>query len=202
MGDRRRSRRETGATSAPATKGAGGAEASLRPAIRSARAVAVFAALVVLGTGVDLVSKHLVFTALSESATLSVEVIGDFLRLTLSTNPGIVFGIEVPGWLVLLATLAAVVVVLVLFATSSARSWGLHVALALVLAGSLGNAHDRLFSRVWLPGETAARTGEVRDFLDVNLYFMRWPAFNVADALLVVGVAVIVVQMVRERPRG
>ena len=68
------------------------------------------------------------------------------------------------------------------------RFWGLHAGLAMVLGGSIGNAYDRLFARVWLPGELEPRIREVRDFVEVDLYFMTWPVFNVADALLVVGV--------------
>ncbi len=175
---------------------------SLPPACRSGWAAGTFLGVVGLGTAADLLSKHYAFAALGSSSRRSVEVMGDFLRFTLSANKGIVFGIDVPAWLVLAATLGAIVVVLLLFATSSSRSRGLHVALGMVLAGSLGNAYDRLFGQVRLPGEAAVRTGQVRDFIDVNLYFMRWPVFNVADVLLVVGVFLIVLHLLRESRRG
>lgn len=163
--------------------------------------MATFLAVAMLGTAADLLSKHYAFAHLLGSASRSVQVIGEFVRFTLSTNRGIVFGIEVPGGLILGATLAAVAVVVFLFASSPRRCWGLHVALGMVLGGSLGNAYDRLFSHVRLPGETAPRVGQVRDFIDVSLYFIRWPVFNVADALLVVGVGLIAVHMLRDRSR-
>lgn len=201
MGQGRGSR--NGRVRKPALSGGHGdeGEQASRPAYRSARTVTVFLSVVVLGTAADLLAKHYAFACLMEAPMRSVEVIGSFLRLTLSTNRGIVFGIEVPGWLILAAMLGAMAVVVFLFATSSVRWWGLHVALGMVLAGSLGNAYDRLFGYVCFSGEPGPRTEEVRDFIDVDLYFMRWPVFNIADALLVVGVALIVLHMLRDRRR-
>jgi signal peptidase II len=155
--------------------------------------------VVAAGAAADLVSKAVVFERLAESAHRSCTVVPRVLRFTLSTNPGIVFGLPVPGWLVLVATLAAAVTVVALFATSSRRRWGLHLALAMVLAGSLGNAYDRLFSRVHFAGEPLPRTHQVRDFIDFHV--INYPVFNVADVLLVVGVLLILLQLHRQRRR-
>ena len=62
---------------------------------------------------------------------------------------------------------------LVFFTRSGGRHPVLPVALGLVLGGSLGNLLDRV------------RLGHVTDFLD----FRFWPAFNLADVFIVVGVA-------------
>jgi signal peptidase II len=64
---------------------------------------------------------------------------------------------------------------LVFFARSGGRHPVLPVALGLVLGGSLANLVDRV------------RLGHVTDFLD----FVAWPAFNLADTFIVVGVAIL-----------
>jgi signal peptidase II len=65
----------------------------------------------------------------------------------------------------------------------------MHVSLALILGGAAGNLYDRLFSAVRLPGLEPIR-GHVRDFIDCR--DLAYPyIFNVADALLVAGAAMI-----------
>ena len=82
-------------------------------------------------------------------------------------------------------SIAAVGFILFLFWRSSPRAWPLHVALALILAGALGNLYDRVLY------------SEVRDMLRLfpttNLY--PW-VFNLADAALVVGVGVMLLMSV------
>jgi signal peptidase II len=150
-----------------------------------------------LGASADLLSKHFVFAALLGREGHRATVIPGVLRLTLSTNPGIVFGIRLPGPLVPIATLAMVAVVILLFASSSRRFWGLHLGLGMVLGGALGNAYDRLLASVRFPDEPLARTHQVRDFIDV--YVIGYPVFNVADILLVIGVGLIILHMLRGR---
>ncbi len=170
---------------------------SVDPAYRSRRCLVAFGAVTAAGLAADLLSKHFVFAALGGQANPSLEIIPGLLRFRLSTNPGIVFGLPVPGWMVLIASVAAVAAVVYIFATSPRRSGWLHAGLALVLGGSLGNTYDRLFARVRLPHQAMERVGEVRDFIDV--YPIRYPIFNVADILLVVGVGLILLHMLLGR---
>ena len=69
---------------------------------------------------------------------------------------------------------------LLFFARSGARHPVLPVALGLVIGGSVSNLVDRV------------RLGHVTDFLD----FRYWPAFNLADSFIVVGVAILLVALV------
>jgi signal peptidase II len=106
-------------------------------------------------------------------------------------NSGIAFGLFASATVVvILATGAAVAWMLVFFARAGARHPILPVALGLVIGGSTSNLLDRV------------RLGYVTDFLD----FRYWPAFNLADSFIVVGVLVLVVALVRadrepRRPR-
>ena len=198
MSQSRRSRNgPANAKAPPATEGMQEPAERARRAWRCFSSVILFAVVFVAGTAADLLSKWAVFdwlihTPPPRSATLAPGL----LRFTLWTNPGIVFGLRVPGTIVFLASAAAAVTVLVLFATSSPRFWGLHAALAMVLAGAVGNAYDRLFGYVRFPEEFAAHVGEVRDFIDV--YAIHYPIFNVADVLLVVGVGIIMIHVLRQ----
>jgi signal peptidase II len=89
-------------------------------------------------------------------------------------NSGIAFGLFSSATSVVIAlTALALIWMLVFFARSGARHPILPVALGLVLGGSIANLLDRV------------RLGHVTDFLD----FRFWPAFNLADLFIVVGVA-------------
>lgn len=159
-----------------------------RLAWRSPWAIALFALSAGIGLAGDLLTKHAAFAALGSSPEPSRSVIDGFLSLRLSLNPGIVFGIDwLPGWAVLLATVAAMVLMTAVFAASTPGERLLHAACGMVLGGAAGNAFDRL------------QTGVVRDFIDVRIPVVNyhWPTFNVADVLLVVGLAVIILHLWR-----
>ena len=91
-------------------------------------------------------------------------------------NSGIAFGLFASATaVVILLTAAAVAWMLYFFARSGSRHPILPVALGLVIGGSVSNLVDRV------------RLGHVTDFLD----FRFWPAFNLADTFIVVGVGIL-----------
>ncbi|MFP4396355.1 MAG: signal peptidase II [Anaerolineales bacterium] len=105
------------------------------------------------------------------------------LSFTYVKNTGASFGMF-PNMNVAFAVLSVIVLVLmaVFQFTIPPQVWIVHVALALVMGGALGNLIDR-FTR-----------GYVVDFLDVNFWpFATWPVFNVADSAIVVGVAILLI---------
>jgi signal peptidase II len=96
-------------------------------------------------------------------------------------NSGIAFGFFPSATAaVIVLTAGAVAWMLVYFARSGGRHPVLPIALGLVLGGSLSNLADRI------------RLGHVTDFLD----FRYWPAFNLADSFIVIGVGMILVALV------
>ena len=100
-------------------------------------------------------------------------------------NSGIAFGFFSSATaVVIVLTAIAVGWMLVFFARSGARHPVLPVALGLVIGGSVANLLDRV------------RLGHVTDFLD----FRYWPAFNLADTFIVVGVAILFGALVGGRP--
>ncbi|MGE3259982.1 MAG: signal peptidase II, partial [Geobacter sp.] len=86
-------------------------------------------------------------------------------------------------------TLVAAVVILVVLRKLRADQRLAQVALAMIFSGAIGNLIDRI------------RLGEVIDFLDVYWKSYHWPAFNVADSLICVGVALVAFDMLQEERR-
>lgn len=109
-------------------------------------------------------------------------------------NPGIAFGQLQDGgefgrWmLAALAALAAVGVLLYLFRTERTEDRVLG-ACALLLAGVAGNLTDRV------------RLGHVIDFIEVHLGSFQWPTFNVADAAICTGAALLALDLILEGRR-
>jgi signal peptidase II len=121
----------------------------------------------------DQVTKHIVSSQLALDD--SIHVLGPF-SIHHVQNSGIAFGLFANATaLVTALTAVAVGWMLVFFARSGARHPVLPVALGLLIGGSASNLVDRI------------RLGHVTDFLD----FRYWPAFNLADTFIVVGVGIL-----------
>ena len=142
-----------------------------------ARWLGVSAAVVVA----DLATKAWVSHAL---ATGDVVRVTPFFNLVLTHNPGAAFSFlaGAGGWQRWFFTAVAVVisVVLVALLRKPHRDWLVPLALSLVLGGALGNLWDRL------------TLGHVVDFLQLHAGGYYWPAFNVADSAITVGVVLLV----------
>jgi signal peptidase II len=130
-------------------------------------------AVAVSAIAADQATKHVVASqlALGERA----HVIGPFSIHHLQ-NSGIAFGLFASATaVVIVLTTIAVGWMLAFFARSGARHPILPAALGLVIGGSVSNLADRV------------RLGHVTDFLD----FRYWPAFNLADSFIVIGVGIL-----------
>ena len=141
--------------------------------------------MVGLGLLADLLSKWYAWEKLADIPEQTQEVIPGILDWKLVYNPGVAFGIELGRWPILFAVVVGIVLILWLFFTSSKSAISYHVGLALILSGALGNLYDRLTEPFM-----------VRDFID----FRFWPTFNLADAWLCVGVALVGLCILRAGP--
>ena len=141
------------------------------------------AAVAVAAIIADQLTKHIVSSQLALDD--EVKLIGP-LSIHHVQNSGIAFGLfsSATAAVIVLTTLA-VGWMLLFFARSGSRHPVLPVALGLVIGGSVSNLVDRV------------RLGHVTDFLD----FRYWPAFNLADSFIVVGVGILLVALVAaDRP--
>ncbi len=150
---------------------------------RVGRAWGLAAALAVVVLVLDQVVKDIVehHIVLGEQ----VNVLGP-LKLTLSHNEGIAFGLAGGGGILLVAiSLIALAVVLWLFSRDPTRS-GMWVATGLLAGGAFGNLVDRI------------RHGHVTDFIELP----HWPPFNLADCAITCGVVILLVIYLREAERA
>jgi signal peptidase II len=153
------------------------------PSRRRLDARLVFAAIAVLAYAADLGSKQWALSALADG---DQPLIGDWLTLHLTFNPGAAFSTGTDFTIVFTA-LATVAVGVVLWLSRRVGSVGWALALGLLLGGVAGNLTDRL---VRAP-ETFH--GHVVDFLMLP----HWPVFNVADMCINVAAGLIILQTFR-----
>jgi signal peptidase II len=120
-----------------------------------------------------------------------IDVVPGFATLTLVMNPGLAFGLlgSVPvGWRWMVAALSLVALaVLARVALRVLPAGGVvdHVAIGLIFGGAIGNLIDR------------ARFGAVVDFVDLHVRGYHWPAFNVADSSISIGVVLLAFRLLR-----
>ena len=131
----------------------------------------------------------------------SISVIGNFFRITFTENPGMAFGFD-PGsdfkLLISIFSLVASVGLLIYLFASRNKSLSLRIAIALILAGALGNVFDRMFYGL-IYHYAPLFYGKVVDFFDFDFFnftlfgrsYDRWPIFNIADASVTVGVLIL-----------
>lgn len=126
----------------------------------------------------DQLTKAWAVAALSETPT---SIVGTTIELRLSRNPGGAFSMF-QGFTPVLAVLAVLVAVVLVRVLQRTRDRVILVALALVLAGAVGNLLDRLFRA---PGFLR---GAVIDFIGIG----QFPTFNVADSAITIGAVLLV----------
>ena len=155
--------------------------------------VVLFWVIALLGAGFDLGSKAYVFRWLGEPGDrLPYTVVPNILELQTNYNRGALWGFmhKVPHSSLIFAMLsiiAAIGIVIWLFRLRAAVDRGLTIALALIMAGALGNCYDRLV------------LGQVRDFVHfyVDAVNFNCAIFNFADNFLVIGAVVLVLLALR-----
>ncbi len=122
----------------------------------------------------------------------SIELIPDYLRLSYIRNPGVAFGLFADfqsAWkpYVLAAMAVAAVIVIIIYSSRMpSNRLLLQLALAITLGGILGNFMDRIAH------------GYVVDFIEFHVKeVFHWPTFNVADSAITVGIALLLIDTVK-----
>lgn len=137
----------------------------------------------------DQLSKTLVDRSLNLGE--SIFVLGNFFKITYVLNPGGVFGTRlVSGAFYTILAISFIFLALYFFFCTKIDIKFYRLGWALILGGALGNVLDRF------------RFGQVLDFLDFDFFNIdilgiikldRWPVFNLADASITCGVAIILI---------
>jgi signal peptidase II len=158
-----------------------GPSGSSREAVTRAQLWLFTTALVI--TALDQVVKRVVVNTMELHQ--SIDVFGTFVRLTRTANTGGAFGIlrGRSSWFIVVSIVAAVAIA----ALSRQIARGRRVerlAFGLIMGGAVGNLIDRI------------HLGSVIDFVDIGGSAYRWPAFNVADSAITIGVTLLAVSIV------
>ena len=129
---------------------------------------------------VDRITKYYISSSMSLGEKTSV--IDDFFYLTHHTNKGAAWGIfHNADMTFVLGILSVVVSIVLVFIFLRFDKWPVHLSLAMIISGALGNAYGRILH------------GEVTDFLDFYIFGYDFPIFNVADIMVTVGTALLIV---------
>jgi len=131
----------------------------------------------------DQVTKYLVVDSME--LYQSIEIL-PFFNLTYVHNPGAAFSFlaDQGGWqrwfFTAIAAIASIIFTVWLAKTPKTQTM-LNIAFALMLSGALGNLIDRVLF------------GYVIDFLDFYIAGKHWPAFNIADSMIFIGAALMII---------
>ncbi len=150
--------------------------------------------IIIIVLGVDQLTKQAVFSSFSlyEKAV----VIPGYFNVTFVTNRGAAFslmaGIDSPWrhyFFITVSTLALILLTVLWFRIrlkSPEKGWGL----ALIAGGAVGNLIDRV------------RFGAVIDFIDIHWHGYHWPAFNIADSAICIGVVMFMILSLMEKEKA
>ena len=122
-------------------------------------------------------------------------VIPGILNLVHTNNPGVAFGLfadsQAPWRAPLLIIFSVIVIGLIIWMLWTRRSGGAlgSYGLALILGGAAGNVVDRMSHR------------SVTDFIDFHVGSYHWYTFNVADTAIVIGAALVILELLRDGRR-
>jgi signal peptidase II len=126
----------------------------------------------------DLLSKDMVFAALGKTTVVNVT---SFFNVVKVWNRGISFGMlnNLPNPQLILTALASLICIFLLVWLVKSTKLSVSLALGAIIGGAMGNVIDRLMH------------GYVADFLDFHIAGLHWPAFNLADSAITIGVLVL-----------
>ena len=148
----------------------------------------LFSFIAILGLIVDQTVK--LYVDRSMQLFDSFPVVNGYFNITYVRNRGAAFSfLSDASWRLpffMAVSAVAAIAILVAFRKLRADQKLAQVSLAMIFSGAIGNLIDRV------------RLGEVIDFLDVHWYRHHWPAFNVADSLICVGVFLLAIDMMLE----
>ena len=119
----------------------------------------------------------------------SVKVVEDFFNLTHIRNSGVAFGLfasqqsEYKALMFITISTIAIIAILVIFHQTPKEKKMVQTGLILIFSGAIGNLIDRVLH------------GEVIDFVDFFINRHHFPAFNIADSCITVGVAMMVIDL-------
>lgn len=139
----------------------------------------------------DQLTKWWVLHAIAAYET--IRIVPGLFNLIHVQNPGGAFGLfaapnsNVRGLFFILFSIIAVALILYLYRSTSIRHKWLLTGFSLIVGGAIGNLIDRL------------RFGRVVDFIDLYIGNLHWPAFNIADSAITVGMIIFAIYLITKK---
>ena len=130
----------------------------------------------------DLLSKRAIFAILEQQQIANPEIkIFDFFSLVYVWNRGVSFGMfnNLQNSQLIFSIIQGSIAIILCFWLFNCEKKHVSMALGLIIGGALGNVIDRI------------QNGAVADFLDFHIASYHWPAFNLADSAVFIGVAIL-----------
>lgn len=144
-------------------------------------AVVIFFIVWAAGLWLDLWTKKAAFDYLRDKGRITV--VDGFVQFVAVENPGAAFGMACgQRYLLIITSVVALIIIVGVFLFGQNDKKVFYVVLGLLAGGVCGNLYDRVFNN-----------GLVRDFIDVYYRQYHWPAFNIADSILCIGVAGLII---------
>lgn len=133
----------------------------------------------------DLISKIYIFSLIQKTNENQI-VITSFFSLVQVLNKGISFGMfnNIKNSQIIFSLLQTSIAIILTFWLLKTNNLYISVALGLIIGGAFGNIIDRIIN------------GAVADFLDFHINGYHWPAFNLADSSVFIGVAMLIFEEV------
>ena len=129
----------------------------------------------------DLLSKRVIFAMLEQSELREIKIF-DFFSLVYVWNRGVSFGMfnHLENSHIIFSLLQGTIALILAFWLYNNENKLFMWALGLIIGGALGNVVDRI------------KNGAVADFLDFHIGAYHWPAFNLADSCVFIGVMILI----------
>ena len=151
----------------------------------------IYASIIfIISLFLDIVTKYLVVANVSEYE--KINILGDFVRLTLVYNRGGVFGI-LSGYqnLLLIVSISVLIFLILFFIFEKNKTFIYCTSISLIISGAIGNIIDRVIDRKG-----------VVDFISIGKdQFFRWPTFNIADITIVIGAFLLIIIYYKEEKK-
>ena len=134
----------------------------------------------ILMIAADRITKYYISTTMDIGE--KTRLIDNFFYITHHTNKGAAWGMfHNANMTLILGILSVIVSIVMIFVFFRFDKWAIHLSLAMIISGALGNAYGRILH------------GEVIDFLDFYIFGYDFPIFNVADMMVTLGTGILIV---------
>jgi len=139
-------------------------------------------AIAIIALLADLWSKYYFFKLVESSVLGYIEVL-PFFNLVKVNNYGVSFGMfnDLANGKIILSVVALCITIGLCVWLYKVTKMYMIIALGLIIGGAIGNIYDRV------------KYGAVRDFIDLYIGNYHWPAFNIADSTIFIGVAILLI---------